>query len=243
MLSVKAQLDRDQFPLNREFKNGFFYLAPALTYTLPYSEGSFSNQQFDTTYTFISSPQAGSISYAFEIGWYHSFEKPRFFHYLEGGLAYRKFNGNSEFEFRKEWDAEKFSQFSNDSYQIEQLTAVIRIIRSQQLGKFTFLTYGPGINFDYHLNDNRDGSPFVGGDVGRQSYKAQLHLQLGVGFRLTEKLIFQPQIELPLLELLPMGDWHPVNQYVEGEHYPFLLSFRFMFLRKDLMNCNAPTLN
>lgn len=234
-------MSRDQFPLSREFKNGFFYVAPGLTYTLPYAEGSSNSQVFDTTYTFNSIPQAGNISYAFELGWYHSFENPRFFHYMDFGIAYRKFSGNSEFERIKEYDAERFIQRVESNFTLDQISGVVRIIRSQQLGKFTFFTFGPGLNFDYRLSDNRNEVPFVGA-YPTEAYNLQLHLQLGVGFRLTERLIFQPQLELPFLEILPT-EWHPVTRFGEGEHYPFLLSFRFMFLRKDLMNCNAPTLN
>ena len=235
-------MSKDQFPLSREFKNGFFYLAPGITYTVPFSEGSFSNQILDTTYTHNSIPQFGSISYAFEAGWYHSFENPRFFHYLDAGVAYRKFRGSSEFERIKEWESNRFSQVAGSDYALDHISAVLRIIRSQQLGKFTFLTFGPGINFDYHLSDERSNAPFVDGVVDGK-YKAQLHLQLGIGIRLTERLIFQPQLELPLVDVVPQDGLQPAHQYIDGKHYPLLLSFRFMFLRKDLMNCNAPRLN
>ena len=233
-------MSRDQFPLNREFKNGFIYFAPGITYTLPLSEGSFSNQVVDTTYTHTSNPKGGSISYAFELGWYHTFENPVFFHYIDAGIAYRKFRGNSEFERSATWESNRFSETAESSYNIDQITGVIRIIRSQQLGKFTFFTFGPGLNFDYHLNDDRSVSPFVEGVVDRR-YKAQIHLQMGLGIRLTERLIFQPQLELPILDVIPQDGISPAHQYIDGTHYPLLLSFRFMLLRKDLMNCNAPT--
>jgi len=250
-IALSAQLNRDQFPLNREFKNGFFYIAPGITYTLPYADYSTVLREdlniagFDTTVTYYVLPKAGNISYAFELGWYHSFENPRFFHYMDFGLAYRKFSGNSEFELLKEWDTGSSNQKAESSFELDQITGVIRIIRSQQLGKFTFFTFGPGLNFDYRINDNRNETPFFTYNQERdlwEIFNLQLHLQLGVGFRLTERLIFQPQLELPLLEILP-AELHPVTRYEYGEHYPFLLSFRFMFLRKDLMNCNAPTFN
>lgn len=233
-------MSRDQFPLNREFKNGFFYLAPGITYTFPSGESSESFTIVDTTYTISSNPQHGNIRYAFEAGWYHSFDNPRFFHYIEGGVAYRSFSGSSDIERTVAWDSVSVSQTEEASYQINQISGLFRAIRAKQLGKYTFLTYGPGLNFDYHLSDNREAL-IAGSESPNQDLKLQFHFQIGIGIRLTEGLIFQPQIELPIIEGFPTGKWTPSHEFAENFHYPFLLSFKFMFLRKDLMNCNAPT--
>jgi len=235
-------MSKDQFPLSREFKNGFFYLAPGITYTLPGAENSETFQVADTTYTIQGTPKLGRISFAVEAGWYHSFENPRFFHYLEGGIAYRRFSGSNEIERTVAFDSLIASTTEEGSYRIDQLSAVVRAIRVNQLGKFTFLTYGPGLNLDYHLSDDRDAL-ITGAESPQQDLKLQLHFQIGIGLRLTEQLIFLPQLEVPLLEAYPGGKWTPSHSFAEAYHYPFLLSFRFMFLRKDLMNCNAPRLN
>jgi hypothetical protein len=235
-------MSKDQFPLSREFKNSFIYVAPGLTYTIPIAEGELLFNVIDTNINHYTRPQEGVISYAFEIGWYHTFERPRFFHYLDAGIAYRKFIGNSEFELEKTWDGGQLSQTADGRYDVAQITGVFRLIRSQQLGKFTFLTFGPGINFDYQLSDNSSNSPFLENYLD-DANRGHLHLQVGLGLRLTEKLIFQPQIELPILEFYTLGDLVPEHEFYNSKHYPILLSFRFMFLRKDLMNCNAPTLN
>jgi len=241
-LLLQSQMSRDQFPLNREFKNGFFYLAPGITYTFPADESTEQFQIVDTSYTITSNPQHGNIGYAFEAGWYHSFDQARFFHYIEGGVAYRSFSGSSEIERAVAWDSIRFSETEEVSYRVTQISGLFRAIRANQLGKFTFLTYGPGLNFDYHLSDDREAQ-ITGSESPAQDLKLQLHFQIGIGIRLTENLIFQPQIELPILEGYPTGKWTPSHEFAENYHYPFLFSFRLMFLRKDLMNCNAPTFN
>jgi len=231
-------MQRDQFPLDRTFKNGFIYFAPALTYTAPFPESEIKKQVVDTTYVINSQPN-GKFSFGIELGWYHSFENPIFFHYLEGGVAYRSFAGSSDISLSKEYDNVVLLSRGKQDYKVEHLSGVFRAIQSKQLGKFTFFTWGPGLNFDYHLTDNRN----INSDVfekTQQDLKMQFHLQLGFGFRMTEKIIFLPQLEIPLLEAYPTGKWEATHAFAENHLYPLVLSFKIMLLRNDPMNCNAP---
>lgn len=127
------------------------------------------------------------------------------------------------------------------SYSVQHVSALFRAIRASQLGKFTFLTYGPGLNFDYHLKDNREIN-LVGFENSNQDYKLQAHFQLGIGIRMTEQVIFLPQIEIPLMEAYPSGKWQAAHNFAENQLYPLLFQFKIILLRKDLMNCNAPTI-
>ena len=192
----------------------------------------------DTTYTINTIPD-GKFSFGAEIGWYHSFENPIFFHYLEGGIAYRSFKGAADIDLTKAWDSISITSSGTEEYTVTQLSGVFRAIRAKQLGKFTFFTWGPGINFDYHLSDNRNIASAAFENT-QQDMKLQLHLQLGFGFRMTERIIFLPQLEIPLFEGYPTGKWIATHAFAENDLYPLVLSFKIMLLRKDLLNCNAP---
>ena len=231
---------RDQFPLDRQFKNGFVYFAPAITYTAPFPENETQKMVLDTTFA-IQSALSGKIAYGIEVGWYHSFENPIFFHYLEGGINYRVFKGSSQIAYEKRWQGESVSSTGTSSYSIDQVGASFRAIRAPQIGKYTFLTFGPGINFDYHLSDNRKVLTGVF-EEEKQEMKLQLHFQFGLGIRMTESLIFLPQVEIPLAEAYPTGKWYPMHDFAQNNLYPVLFQFKFILLRKDLMNCNAPSL-
>ncbi len=224
--------------MERTFKNGFIYAAPALTYTAPFPEEEIIKKVEDTTYTITTKPD-GKFSFGIEAGWYHSFENPRFFHYLEGGIAYRSFKGAADIDLTTAFDSISGTASGTEEYTLTSLSGIFRIVRASQMGKFTFFTWGPGINFDYHLSDNRniDSDAF---EETQQDMKLQLHFQFGVGFRLTESVIFLPQIEIPLAEAYPTGKWEATNAFAENHLYPLLISFKVMLLRKDLMNCNAP---
>jgi len=231
-------LSKDQFPLDRTFKNGFIYFAPAISYTVPFPEKTTEQRIEDTTYSITSIP-GGKVSFGLEMGWYHSFENPIFFHYLELGAAYRSFRGSSEVELTKAWDQIEITGNDEGDYNLQTASVLVRAVRATQLGKFTFLTYGPGLNFDYHLNDNRAYASEIF-DTPEQEMKLQAHFQLGLGIRMTEKVIFLPQIEVPILEAYPTGKWEASQAYTENNLYPLLFSFKIILLREDLMNCNAP---
>lgn len=209
-----------------------------LTYTYPFSSQETELNLADTTYKINSSP-TGRFRYGLEVGWYHSFENPYFFHYLEAGVAYRSFSGETEWEVDKSWNNSSLRGSGNSDYQLDILSANIRFIRAPQLGKYTFLTFGPGLNFDYHLNDDRSPNPFSPEDYS-QEYKLQAHFQLGFGIRLSHRLIFLPQIEVPLFEGYPEGKWIASQEFFGNQLYPLSFQLKFFFLRQDPINCNAP---
>ena len=117
---LHAQLSRDQFPLDRSFKNGFLYAAPAVGYTYPFPEAESERQILDTSFQ-LRSRAEGKFGYGLEVGWYHSFENPYFFHYLEIGLGYRSFSGSSEVVLEKAWNGQRVSNSATIDYTINQL--------------------------------------------------------------------------------------------------------------------------
>ncbi|MEX2380579.1 MAG: hypothetical protein WD530_07530, partial [Vicingaceae bacterium] len=89
-----GQLDKDIFPLNREFKRGGLYIAPHATFTLG-DKNEDTYRHLDSTYDF-SIDGKGKFGYGLEVGWFHSFKNARLIHYLEAGVAYRVFKGKAE---------------------------------------------------------------------------------------------------------------------------------------------------
>jgi hypothetical protein len=240
-LLTYGQMDKDIFPLNREFKRGGLYIAPHATYTLGNNnEDTYTN--LDTTYNY-SVDGSGKIGYGLEVGWFHSFKRARLVHYLEAGVAYRVFKGAAEHQgelstLNGQQQFESENEFNN-----QYIVASFRATNATQLGKMTYLNTSLGLNYNYLLADDYERSapdpPFEEEFQADQSL--QLHLQIGIGMRLSRMLIAIPYIESPLLTAIPQGNIKPSFTYFSTDYQPFIIGIKFLLLREDPMNCNAPT--
>jgi kynurenine 3-monooxygenase len=243
--TVQAQSGKDIFPLSREYKNGFFYLAPSLTYTIPTAADFFEGEaRFLVPTEGLANREGshtGKFGYGLELGWYHSFEQRYFFNWLEAGVAYRMFAGEADLETGDPTNALAATTSAQTSFNSHQGVAVLRAIRADQLGKFTFLTTGLGINGNYVFSESFDRDPDYApfAEPVQDDIFGQVHFQLGVGFRMAEKLLLIPSVEVPVVNVYP--DFRsPTLTYFNGEYLPLIFSLRFMFLRNDPLNCNAP---
>lgn len=236
-----GQLDKDIFPLNREFKRGGLYIAPHATYTLGNNnEDTYTN--LDTTYDY-SIDGKGKFGYGLEVGWFHSFKNARLIHYLEAGVAYRVFKGKAEHsgELTTLSDRQPFE--SENEFSNQYLVASFRASNATQLGRMTYLSTALGLNYNYLLADDYEkSSPYPHFEEEFQADQSlQLHLQIGIGMRLSRMLIAIPYIESPLLTAIPEGDIKPSFTYFSTDYQPFIIGIKFLLLREDPENCNAPT--
>lgn len=240
VLASNAQLNKDIFPLNREFKSGGFYLAPQATVSIGnFEEGQYQNQ--DTTYNYEVTGR-GKWGYGLELGWFHSFKNSRFIHYLDAGVAYRLFKGAAEHEGElSTLNGQRLYQSDNE-FSNQYLVASLRASNATQLGKLTYLSTALGLNYNYLIADDyqRETTYPAFEEEFLADQSLQLHLQMGIGMRMSRQLIAIPYIESPLLTVIPTDDINPAFPFFSARYQPFIIGIKFLFLREDPMNCNAP---
>lgn len=235
-----AQLSKDVFPLTREFKKGGFYIAPLATVSIGNKEeGKYSIVDTSYNYEVIG---RGKWGYGIELGWYHSFKESYFIHYLEAGVSYRVFKGAAEHEGTLSTPQRSTLYKSDNTFSNQHLSAAVRAVNTKQLGKKSFLSTALGLNFNYQFAESYDRSEFypLNNEEFLNTTSLQLHLQVGLGFRVNRQLILMPTIETPLLTGLPTGNLNPAFPFFNAHYQPIIIGLRFMFIREDPMNCNAP---
>ena len=239
---VYGQLPRDVFPLSREFKKGGFFVAPQLTYSLGgKNEGNFNFA--DSSYQFETNG-SGKISFGLEAGWFHSFKRKQFIQLIEGAVAYRIFKGSAEHDGKLSYpDGEQLFESDNE-FDAQLIVASFRAKNIQPIGKHSFLSIGAGVNYNYLLSSDLDRSrPYPSADREKSlsSSTLQAHLQIGIGFRLSRKLLLIPTLESPFLRLDDLNEFKPAFPFFSTDFHPLIFSLRFQFLREDPEHCNAPT--
>lgn len=238
--SLKAQMNRDEFPLTREFKKGGFYVSPLATFSFGSKKtGSYSIA--DTTYDYEVAGR-GKLAYGIELGWFHSFKQPRLIHLIEAGLSYRVFKGEAEHEgtLSNPIGTELFK--SDNTFSNQYIVASVRAVNTKQWGKKSFLYTSLGANFNYEIANSYDRSSVypLSDEEFLNETSLQIHLQVGVGFRISRQMIIMPTIETPLLTILPTDGINPAFPFFSTNYQPIIIGLRFMFIREDPMNCNAP---
>lgn len=242
-ISVHAQLTKDVFPLNRQYKKSGFYVAPLATISFGNSkEDVFSYA--DTSYEYKVTGR-GKWGYGIELGWFQTFDNALLFDFVEGGLGYRLFQGAAEHEGELKVSNSTIANIKSDNeFKAHTLNAVLRAVKARQIGKHSFLTYALGANFNYLIakSYDRENSYPNSYESFLNESSLQLHFQLGVGFRLTDKLLMIPTLETPLVTAYPTGKLNPAFPFFEANYHPLIIGLKFMFLREDPVNCNAPQL-
>jgi len=241
--AAKAQLPRDVYPLNREFKKGGFFISPQLTYTLAGNEDG-TTVFGDSTYQFENTG-SGKMGFGLEAGWFHSFKQSYFIQLLEGAIAYRTFKGSVDHEGRlNTTDSSTQSFRSNNEFDAQFIVASLRAKNIRQLGKHSFLSLGLGANFNYLLSDDVERSatyPFSGREESAASNSLQLHFQVGVGFRISRKILIVPSLETPILGVEDFSEIQTPFPYFNTNFQPLIFSLKIQFLREDPEHCNAPS--
>lgn len=244
-ISLHAQLPEDIFPLNRNYYSNGFYFTPSLNYNLSWDKTSESYSNQDSVYSYQSSAE-GDLGFGIEIGLFQSFEKPIFFHYIEGGLAFRQYSGSANHTGQLFIsDTLRNSYQSENTFTHQHLIATFRAARADQIGKYTFLHSAIGVQANYLFSNQakRESDYPYSFEEFPKDITAKAHLQFGLGIRLTELVLFVPSVEIPFLNLYPFDGFESRFQAFSNLHQPIIFNLKFMFLRKNLMNCNAPTYN
>ena len=242
-LEVYSQMRKDVFPLSREYKKGGFYVSPQATISFGNKETGTLNI-VDTSYQYEVTGR-GKWGYGVELGWFHTFKDLVVIDFVEGSVAYRVFQGAAEHKgelFVN--DVMTNSITSDNTFKTQNLVGSVRAVEVKQLGKTSFLTMALGANFNYILS-----SQYKRGESYPNSYEtflnktsAQAHVQVGLGFKASKKLLVIPILETPIVTLYPSESLNPAFPFFKANYHPLIIGLKFMFLREDPVNCNAPQL-
>lgn len=241
--SLTAQFAREIFPFSREYFKGGLYVTPLATYSF----GNKVEETFttgDTVYNYEVAGK-GKLSYGVEIGWYQTVNKFYVIDYIEAGLGYRRFKGSADYlgdiEIK---DTPAGSYSSNNTFDFQTLTGTLRFMGETQSGNHRFFTYGLGLNYYYEYSQQfiREKAFFNSNEKFQNKSTLQAHIKFGYGFRVSDKILVIPTIETPLATILPGGTLDPRLTFFSAKYQPIIIGIKFMFMRKDPMNCNAPQL-
>lgn len=243
-----AQMRKERgavFPLDRELRNGGFMVAPGLTYTFaPKTSGTLiENDTLKTTYEANAKGKIGGFIHA---GWFHSFENPSLIHFIDFGISYKLFRGETEETQSTLKNGTAQPDLMNTySFSDHNLGIYFNATHSTHLSQNTFLSNSIGFNGDYILTEDREYS----GDqpslnpTTPDELTVQLHYKIGIGFRAFKKLLIVPSLETPILSIQPFENGKSTLSYFNNNYRPLLLSVQFYFLRDDPVNCSSPTYN
>jgi hypothetical protein len=236
-----GQLNKDLFPLDRQYKRSGFYIAPELTYLLPIGSSN-SSKQIDTLNYKFDVSGSGKIGYGIELGYFYTFKNPRLIHYLESGIGYRKFSGKAKHIGDITTQSSLSNYASDNTLAISMAQFSLRATHVKQLKRYSFLTNSIGINGNYTLSEKYKRSISYPSqfDTFIDKLNAQVHYQLGFGFRISKSVILIPSLETPILFAFPFKDIRTGFDFFGHGYQPIIFKIRIMFLRKDPVNCNAP---
>lgn len=239
---VNGQMIKDVFPLSREFRKGGLYVAPLGTYSIGNKiEGVISDTAFNYDY---ETQGKGKFGYGIEVGWFHTFKGYQVGDFFEGGISYRRFAGEADHSGLLRNDTAFAEIRSANKLTTQFVTASFRAVDVINLEPGKFFTWGLGLNYNYLFSSNyQRGSDYPNSFERFQSQSSvQGHVQIGFGVKVAKKVLLMPTLETPLFTVYPTGDFNPAFTFFSAKYQPIIVGLRFMFLREDPVNCNAPQL-
>lgn len=239
--STLGQMNKDLFPLGREYRRAGFYINPELTYLLPIGTSSYSKTQDTLNYDFDVSG-SGKLGYGIELGYFYSFKKPRLIHFIEGGIGYRKFSGKADHQGTLRIPSDTINFNSENKINVSLGQVSIRATHVKQLKRYSFISNSLGVNVNYLVNEKYERSntypsqfdTFVG------KFSGQIHYQIGFGYRVSKHVVLIPSLETTLLQVYSFDEIRSGFDFFSHGYQPLIFKLRVLLLRKDPINCNAP---
>ncbi|MFZ1665920.1 MAG: hypothetical protein WBO28_06880 [Flavobacteriales bacterium] len=224
------------FPTDGKMRRGGFYFAPGLTYALP--RGKDHEEQYfntpDSAYTALFDPK-GKIGLYLEAGWFLSTRDPIILDYWDFGLAYKQLKGTEAFTSTY-MRSDTTSFFAGEgAFNDQHLTAHVNANKLIQTRDYQFVQLSLGANLDWRFGTNRSyTADFTA--LNRWAFPpefiGQVHVKVGYGFKLTQRLMVIPAIETPVFSIAPEdGGNFGKLQWFSSTYRPLILSVRFLFLR------------
>ncbi|NUM50954.1 MAG: hypothetical protein HUU48_07540 [Flavobacteriales bacterium] len=245
----KKRNDFDVFPLETKYRLGGWLFGIGPTYMLAYpgdkdemvsnlTDTAGSSVILSNNYDALPRGRFGLMA---ELGWFHSFRRPRGVEYIDFGLSYKMLRGSKKF-IQQNWinnvmlSETEIKQTFSDHF----LSLHFNAVSQRHINGRLFITNALGVNFDYTLIPNRSGGLALsknGGVTFPVQMPLQLHYKFGFGIRAKERLLIVPTLEMPIFNILAFTHIVSTLPYFNSRYRPMLISVRFMFIRKAKNDC------
>ncbi|CAG0950954.1 hypothetical protein FLAV_00194 [Flavobacteriales bacterium] len=245
----KKRNDFDVFPLETKYRLGGWLFGIGPTYMLAYpgdkdeivsnlTDTAGSSVILSNNYDALPRGRFGLMA---ELGWFHSFRRPKGIEYIDFGLSYKMLRGSEKF-IQQNWinnvmlSETEIKQTFSDHF----LSLHFNAVSQRHINGRLFITNALGVNFDYTLIPNRSGGlalPKNGGVTFPVQMPLQLHYKFGFGIRAKERLLIVPTLEMPVFNILAFTHIVSTHPYFNSRYRPMLISVRFMFIRKTKNDC------
>lgn len=242
-LSLFSQMDKDFFPLSREYKPWGFTISPELNKQFAFSNFSEVVTFSDTSSYDYNLEGSSKIGIGGEIGAFYALKQPKLFHFVEANLGYRRLNSTTKHNGILNV-VDTLTNFSSENEYNQQLVHFsLRATHVLQLKRYSMLMNSIGVNLNYRLSESIERSsnyPAIE-ESFTSSPSVQIHYQIGFGYRINKYIILAPSLETSLLTLHPFESVKTGFNYFNQDYQPFYLKLRIFIFQKDPVNCNAPT--
>ena len=223
-----------------------WYFGLGATYILGYL-----NEKKDVSYNdtlnnsynnhYIGDPK-GKFGLAAQIGLFRMNDR-KVINYIDYGLQYKWFRGGEDYtnEFSRN-DTLLTTTTAEGSYSDHLISGHFNFGYRYDASETKFFVNALGLNLDYAIIKGRSGTPpipTIDYKDGPGSLLGELHYIFGIGFKTGKRLIIMPTIETPIFAILPFRHIVSTHPYFNTRARPFIISIRFMFLKKGSKSCPA----
>lgn len=239
----KGQIEKNFFPLSREYKPWGFIVSPELN-----KQFAFTN--FNETITFNDSTNynynlggSSKVGFGGEIGGFYAFKRAIPFHFIESNLGYRRLQSSTPHQGTLNSGDSTSSYRSDNEYRQQLLHLSVRATHVLQLKRYSMLFNSIGINANYVISETKNRSenyPSIE-EKFTSNPSLQLHYELGFGYRINKYIILTPSIGTSLLTLYPFESLETGFQAFNQSYQPIFFKLRVFILQKDPINCNSPS--
>lgn len=238
---IMGRKPKDMFPEKRQYKQGFWYFGPGITYSLP----SFTKKE-----TFLGNSGGAEVYskhkssgipglYA-EFGRYQMINNSYWFRYFNYGVNWRWIQGKEQFNNEmRVGDVATPAGGGTSKFSDHFANAHIEIHNVIYINDYNFFDNGIGVNAGYAVISQRNGTNTLAGSTQSfaEPFTAYFYYKFGYGMKVSKKLIITPSLEIPLLTLNGFtGRWD--LPYFNSHFWPLTISLRFMpFGKRPWADC------
>lgn len=244
-----------------DYKDYRFYgLQVSAGPTFPFTRFNKNNPLYSTTdelgrpmdYTF---DPGGKLGVFLEVGLAHFPQKRSklsqklkfiFVSYYDWGLGF-KLHGGSEkttINYYNAFGEPTFSEEGQGDYYNGYVYGRFTLHKNININKRLFIDNGLGVNFDFRvINGNReyDGASLPQMQSFHKPLVAQLHYDLGLGFKLSRRFYFIPGAQIPLISFHEWRGGCADLKWFSSNYLPVLYHLKFIYLfEKKVKGCNVP---
>lgn len=237
---------RDVFPTHGNFERRGWVFSPGLTYMVPSLQRVTGavHMSPDSIYDIEYNP-SGRIGLLAEVSRFSIIESTPLISTMDFGIGFKLMRGIEEFEATLRDDLSRPYILNGEGvFNRGSVYTNFNINKIHQFSDYSFVKNSIGLNLDYALADkfsyNNKGL-FINENAANKLI-FQLHYKLGFGFKISEGIIIEPNIETPILTIFPFDEAKSTDLFFNTRYRPVLLRISiWMFDSKKDRKCPAGT--